>query len=235
MQVVRRARQQKLDRSARMRTAIVDAAEKVEMLLLQLDDQDRGARLARRRLQAGGELQPRQVAGKQHVALDGAHIDRPLGRDHRRVVGEEVAVAPDRFRPFDPLDIAFDDLQAGNRAVRTELLRRHDGARQRVAVIAVFRGDALGEIVDRLQRHILTDQVGPERRELILAVDGRAANADVADGDPDLRRPGGRFGAWQDDRRRAGLREWRTRLEKTLSLPPGLLARGNDLSEGGDR
>ena len=47
-------------------------------------------------------------------------------------------------------------------AVGIELLRRHDRAREHVAVGAVFGGDAPGRVVDRLQRDLAADEVGVE-------------------------------------------------------------------------
>src|SRR6266404_4484946 len=74
-------RGEELDRAAGMGAAIVRAAEQVPRLLLHLDDQDGSALLARRRLEAGAELQSRQIVREQEVALDGLYVDRTLGRD----------------------------------------------------------------------------------------------------------------------------------------------------------
>jgi hypothetical protein len=54
------------------------------------------------------------------------------------------------------------------------------GARQHVAGGAVLGGDAAGEIVDRSERDLSPDQVGVERGEVRVAVDGRTGDDDAA-------------------------------------------------------
>ena len=61
---------------------------------------------------------------------------------------EEIAIPRQLRRPFDLVDVAFDDLDVDDGAVRRELLRRHDRAREHVAVIAVLGGDAWRDLVD---------------------------------------------------------------------------------------
>ncbi len=48
-----------------------------------------------------------------------------------------------------------------------------DGAREHITVAAVFGGDALGKIVDRLQRHLLAEDIGVELGQLRGGVNGR--------------------------------------------------------------
>jgi len=69
------------------------------------------------------------------------------------------------------------DLDHG--AVRIEFLHRHDGAREHIAVAAVFGGDALGKVVDRLQRDRLADEVGVEFGQLGGGVDRGADDANL--------------------------------------------------------
>jgi len=119
-----------------------------------------------------------QVAGEQEVALDGADVRRPLVGDPERVVGKEIEIAGQLRRPFDRLDIALEHLDANHGAVGIELLHRDDCAREHVAVCAVFGGDAPGDVVDRLQRDLVPDEIGVELGELRAGVDGRALDAD---------------------------------------------------------
>ncbi len=147
---------------------------------------------------------------------------------------EEIAVARKLLlRPFDLVDEALDHPDADHRALRRQLLRRHHRARQHVTVRAVLGGDALREIVDRLQRNPAADHVGIEQLELLAGVDGRACDLDPAN---DERGGGGarrRHGAGQRDRGAARLRTRRTRLGKLLPLPARLCARRKNLC-GGD-
>ena len=220
--VVHRGRAEILPGPARGRAAIVDARDRVDRLLLHLDDQDRGVRMRRRGLQRGGELQARQVVRKQQVAFERAHVRRPVGRDACGVVGEEVPIARQFFDwPDHLVDIALDHLDADHRAAPPEILRRHDGARQHVAGGAVFRGDAAGEIVDRRERDLRAHQVGVERREVGIAVDGRAGDDDAGDRQRDPLRAGRGDRGGERDRVAAGLCARRRRIDKSLTLPAG--------------
>src|SRR3981081_669654 len=102
----------------------------------------------------------------QQLALDGVDIGGPLGRDLGGIVGEEIAITLDRGRPLHIVDIALDDFQAGHASLRRKILGRHDRARERIAIAAVFGSDALGQVVERLERNLTTDQVAVEWRKL---------------------------------------------------------------------
>src|SRR5262249_56717505 len=145
------------------------------------DHEDRGADLGRMRLDAVLELEAGQVAREQEIALDGADIDWALGGDPGRVVREKITIGGELRRPLDRLDVAFHHLDLDHGAVRIELLHRHDGAREYIAIAAVFGGDALGKIVDRLQRDRLADEIGVELGKLRVAVDRGADDANLTD------------------------------------------------------
>jgi hypothetical protein len=194
------------------------------------------------RLDAVLELEPGQVAGEQEVALDGANVDRALGADLRSVVGEEIAIGGELRRPLHAFDVTFHHLDLDRGAVGIEFLHRHDGAREHVAVAAVFGGDALGEVVDRLQRHLLADEVGVELGELCGAVDRRADDANLADDEGGLRGPRRCLDAGHGNGRPPRLRQWHGRRLEALALAAGLVARRhklrtgrNDLRDGGER
>src|SRR5215510_5448030 len=179
--IVEGAAGQKFQRTARRRTAIVDAGEEINGLPRDLDHEDRGADLARMRFDAVLELEPRQVARQQEIALDSADIDRALGGDPGGVVRKKLAIGGKLWRPLDRLDVAFHHLDLDHGAVRIEFLHRHDGAREHIAVAAVFGGDVLGKIVDRLQRDRLADEGGVDRSQLRVAVDRGANDANLTD------------------------------------------------------
>src|SRR5204862_3941589 len=103
------------------------------------------------------------------------------------------------------------------------------------AVRPVFRGNRLGEIVERLDRNLVADQAAPERREIVLGIDRAAFDADVADDDLELLGAGGRRFARQEDGRSARLRLRRWRVYESLPLSPGKIARRNNLRAGGKR
>src|SRR5207249_2636875 len=114
-----------------------DAGKRIEWLLGYLDHERGRALMGAGSLEAVLELQPRQVAREQQIALDGADVGRPIGDDLGGVVRKEVAILRQRCRPLHPVDIALDDLNRDRGAVRRELLRWNDRARQHIAVAAV--------------------------------------------------------------------------------------------------
>jgi hypothetical protein len=226
---------QALDRAPCRRAAIVGAHEQVGRLLRDLHHQDRGADQTRMRLDGVLELEARQIAGEQQVALDDADIGGPRGGDLGRIVGEKIAILVELGRPFDLLDIALHHLDADVGAVGIELLRRDDGAREHVAVGAVFGGDLARELVDLLEGDGLSDQVGIELGELRGGVDGRADDGDLADAQPGLGRARRRLDPGLRDDGSAGLRQWtRGRLESE-ALPARQIAGRNDLRNGSKR
>src|SRR6476469_9386356 len=184
------------------------------------------------RLEAVLEFQPGQVAGEQEIALDGADAHRPLGGDPRRVVGKEIAITGQLGRPFDRLDIALEHLDANHGAVGIELLHRDDRAREHVAVRAVFGGDAPGDVVDRLQRDLVPDQLGVELGELRAGVDGRALDADRAQQQHGFGRARRRLDAGDGDGGAARLRQRNRGPLDTIALTAGLIAGRDDLGGG---
>jgi hypothetical protein len=240
-QIVERGAGQIFERPARWCAAIVDPGEEINRLQRDLDHEDRGADLGRMRLDAVLELEAGQVARQQEIALDGADIDRALGGDPGGVVGKEVAIGGQLRRPLDGLDIAFHHLDLDHGAVRIEFLHRHDRAREHIAVAAVFGGDALGKIVDRLQRDGLADEVGVELGQLGGGVDRGADDANLTDDELGLGGPRRGLDAGHRDRRTARLRQWHRRPLESLALPARLVAgrddlrtRWNDLCDGGE-
>src|SRR6516165_2854050 len=232
---------QKFQRTLRRGTAIVDPGEKIDRLFRDLDHEDRGADLPRMRLDAVLELEPRQVARQQEIALDGADIDRALGGDPGGVVRKKVTIGGKLWRPLDRLDVAFHHLDLDHGAVRIEFLHRHDGAREHIAVAAVFCGNALGKIVDRLQRDRLADEIGVELGQLRVAVDRGADDANLTDDELGLRRARRGFDPRHRDRRTARLRQRYRRPFESLAFPARLDAgrddlrtRRNDLCRGGE-
>ena len=71
----------------------------------------------------------------------------------------------------------------------------------------------------------VADEIGVERRELILRVDGCATDADAADVDHHGGRAGRSLGRRQRDGWSAGLGAWRRGFQKSFSLSAGLFAR----------
>jgi hypothetical protein len=122
------------------------------------------------------------------------------------------------------------DLDHG--AVRIEFLHRHDGAREHIAVAAVFGGDALGKVVDRLQRDRLADEVGVEFGQLGGGVDRGADDANLADDELGLGGPRRGFDAGHGDRRTARLRQRHGGSLESLALPARLIAGRDDLGTG---
>ena len=152
------------------------------------------------------------------------------------VVGEEVAVAGELLaRPLDPVDVALDHLDADRRAAGVELLRRHDRARQDVAVGAVFRGDALGDVIDDLERHLLVQHVLVQRQELLVVVDRRSGDHDAADGQDGLarRRPAPRCSASRCRRRRVRRAARRAAGTSCSRSRPGCTRARHELRERG--
>ena len=135
-------------------------------------------------------------------------------------------------RPFDRLDIALEHLDAHHGAVGIELLHRDDRAREHVAVRAVLGGDAPGGVVDRLQRHLVPDEIGVEFGELRAGVDGRALDADLAHHQHGFGRAGRCLDAGDGDGRAARLRQRNRRPLEPLALAPGLIAGRDDLGAG---
>src|SRR5499425_2754493 len=220
---------QKFQWTPRRGTAIVDAGEEINGLPRDLDHEDRGADLARMRLDAVLELEPRQVARQQEIALDGADIDRALGGDPGGVVRKKLAIGGKLWRPLDRLDVAFHHLDLDHGAVRIELLHRHDGAREHIAVAAVFGGDALGKVVDRLQRDLFADEAGVELGQLRVAVDRGADDANLTDDELGLRRARRGFDPRHRNGRAARLRQWHRGPLESLALPARLVAGRDDL------
>ena len=220
---------QVLERATRVGAAVVDPVEHVDRLLRDLDHQDRRAHLGRMRLEAVLEFQAGQVAGEQEVALDGADVHRPLGGDPRRVVGKEIEIAAQLRRPFDRLDIALEHLDANHGAVGIELLHWDDRAREHVAVRAVLGGDAPGDIVDRLQRDLVPDEIGVELGELRAGVDGRALDADLTHHQHGFGRARRCLDARDGDGGAARLRQRNRRPLEPLALAAGLVAGRDDL------
>ena len=231
-QVIDRGVGQELQRAARVRAAIVDAAEEIDRLFRDLDHHDGRARLGRMRLEAVLEFQARQVAGEQEIALDGADVHRPLGGDPVAVVREEIAVSGKSGRPLDGLDVAFHDLDANDGAVGIELLGRHDGAREHIAVAAILAGDASGEIVDLLQRDLAADQVRVELAQLRGGVDRGAHDLDPADDQRCLAGSRRSFDPGRGDGGTAGLGQRHRGALESLTLPARLVAGRNDLCTG---
>ena len=83
--------------------------------------------------------------------------------DHR--AQGPIGQRQDRNRPRSgrQVDITLDHLDADDGTAFGQVLRRHDGARQNIAVGAVFGGDALGKIVNRRQGDFVPDEVLVER------------------------------------------------------------------------
>ena len=193
--------------------------------------------MRRRGLERGGELQARQVVREQQIALERADVRRPVGDDARGVVVEEVAVARELLpRPDHVVDIALDHLDAHHRAVAAEVLRRHDRAREHIARRAVFRRDAAGELVEGGERDFAADEVGIERGEVLLGVDGRAGDDDPADGEHDALSTGrcDRGGEGDAGADRLGARA-RLRRRHLLAHRAGQRARRNRLRGRNDR
>ena len=159
-------------------------------------------------------------------------LDRPLGGDPGRVVGKEIAIAGQLRRPFDRLDIALEHLDANHGAVGIELLHRDDRAREHVAVRAVLGGDAPGDVVDRLQRDLVPDEIGVELGELRAGVDGRALDADLAHHQHGFGRARRRLDAGDGDGGAARLRQRNRRPLEPLALTAGLIAGRDDLGAG---
>src|SRR6185436_3980575 len=87
-------------------------------------------------------------------------------------------------------------------AGRSEVIRsarEEKKAREHVAVRAVLGGDAPGDIVDRLQRDLVPDELGVELGELRAGVDGRALDADLAQHQHGFRRARRRLDAGDGD------------------------------------
>ena len=164
----------------------------------------------------------RMLAGRSAVDLSG-------------VVREKIDVGREPRRPFDLLDVALDHLQGDHGAVRIELLRRHDRAREHVAVVAVLGGDLAGEIVDLLQRDGPAEETGVEFGELRVGVDGGADDPDPADDKPGLLGPRRGLDAGLGDDRTARLRQWDGRRLEALALAAGLIAGRHDLGPGSVR
>jgi hypothetical protein len=85
------------------------------------------------------------------LAFYGFDVHRPVGDDFCGIVGKEVSIAREFLRPLDLVDPALDYLDADIHAFWIELLRRHNGAREHVAVGAVLSGDAPRDLVNRRQ------------------------------------------------------------------------------------
>src|SRR5258707_1258319 len=227
--IVEGAAGKKFQRTARRGTAIVDAGEEINGFARDLNHEDRGANLARMRFDAVLKLEPWKVARQQEIALDSADIDRALGGDPGGIVRKKVAIGGKLWWPLDRLDVAFHHLDLDHGAVRIELLHRHDGAREHIAVAAVFGGDALGKIVDRLQRDRLADEVGVKFGQLGGGVDGGADDANLADDELGLRRARRGFDPRHRDRRTARLRQRYRRPVESLAFPARLGAGRDDL------
>src|SRR5438105_4027192 len=223
---------QKLQRTTGRSAAIVDAGKEINRLVRDLDHEDRSPDLGWMRLDAVLELEAGQVARQQEIALDGADIDRTLGGDPPGVIRKKVAIGGKLRRPLDPLDVAFHHLDLDHGAVRVELLHRHDGAREHIAVAAVFGSDALGKIVDRLQRHRLADDIGVELGQLRGGVDGGADDADLPNDELGLGGPRRGFDTRHRDGRTARLRQRYRWPFESLALPARLVAGRNDLRAG---
>ena len=181
------------------------------------------------RLDAVLEFQPRQVARQQEIALDRPDIDRPLGGDPGRVVGEKIPIGRELRRPFHRLDIAFHHLDGDHGAVGIEFLHRHNGARKYISVAAIFGSDALGEVVHRLQRHRFAEEVGVELGQLSGGVDGGAEDANLPDDELGLGGPGRRLDAGHRDGGPARLRQRRGEALEALAFAAGLVAGRHDL------
>ena len=144
-------------------------------------------------------------------------------------------------RPLDRFDIAFRHLDLDYGAVRIEFLHRHDGAREHVAITAVFGGDALGKIVDRLQRDRFADEVGVVLGQLGGGVDRGADDANLTDDELGLGGSRRGFDAGDRDRGTARLCQRHRRPLESFALPARLVAgrddlraRWNDLCDGGE-
>ena len=81
----------------------------------------------------------------------------------------------------------------------------------------------------------MADKLDPERRELLAGIDGRAADADVADMDLDVGRPARRRRAGEDNVRAARLSQRRGRRDEALGHSPGRVTSSENLRRGRNR